>query len=120
MPPPKRLSNLTDDDLLKLVENENQFKAKQTDVEVFVKKYELRPGNKFYSNRFLYFLYKKEGFTESFYRFTKLMKTFVPYKRKDKIRGFLLKDIKETTIQLYEYNQDQKKKTKRRISTTNV
>jgi hypothetical protein len=112
----KQLNNLSVDDLLKLVENEKVFKAEETDIPTFVKNHQLRPGNKFYSSQFLYFLYLRDGFKEIYINsFTKALSAFLPKKRKAKIRGFSLRDIKERQIDLYEYNQEKKKKTKRFI-----
>lgn len=115
----KQLNNLSVDELLKLVNDEKAFKAENTDIPTFVKNRQLKPGPKFYPSQFLYFLYRKDGFKEMYINsFVKSLSTFLPKKRRNKMRGFSLRDIKERPIDLYEYNQEKKKKTKRFVTKT--
>jgi hypothetical protein len=96
------INKLSDEELLKLVENQKKQQAEQSDISLFINNRNLKPGNKLYSNRFLYYLYIKDGHKKiSKTKFTQLMKVYLPYKRNKRIRGFALRDFKEDTLDLY-------------------
>lgn len=109
----RSLNSLSVEELLNIVENEKLHKAQKSDVAIFVEKRKIKAGVKFYSNRFLHYLYLKDGYENiSKSKFVRLMKNYVPYKRKKNLRGFCLNDLKEDIMDLYKSNQYEKENKK--------
>jgi hypothetical protein len=114
-------SNLTDQELLSIVTNEKLHQAEASPVNLFIKSRNIKLGKKFYTTRFLYYLYLMDGFEEVYINsFARHLKQFVPQKRFKNNRGFMLYDLKETTIEIYRsykyYEKKQKKTTKRFVT----
>lgn len=120
MPPRNSKNRFSDEDLLDLVKDEKRFKAERTDVYKFYINRNLKPGRFFYSTSFLYHLYKKEELEEiTKTKFVQILKLFLPYKRKNLVRGFLLQDLKIDILDLYKSvtNEKKEKKNAKRLVT---
>ena len=112
------INNLSDYELSKLAENKLKFKAERSDIKKFINERNLRKGSKLYSIGFLFYiysLYNYEPLTKIM--FSKYLKQYFTYKRTKKMRGFLLYDLKEDILEIYNYEK-QKIKITRSFKTT--
>lgn len=111
-------NNLTDQELLDIVTNEKLHKANTSPVQLFVKARNIRSGKKFYTTRFLYYLYIQDGFPNIYINsFARNLKQFIPQKRYTKNRGFMLYDLNENTLDKYRSYKHYEKQKQKKITT---
>lgn len=80
------------DFLLELLDETFEDKVEKSDVNKFIQDYDLKPGNTFYPNSVIYYVYIKDGKYEKYKRryFFRLFSTLFKQKTLKNERGYLL------------------------------